>query len=345
MPTRYDLQVRPPVEFFDHTGSRNIADHGGVPRGEVSEDAVRRRRVTDSVLLLATGAEPSMSRRHSRIGGQFAPRLIGMLESPAYRVLSLSARKVLDRIEIELAHHGGRDNGRLPVTYDDFMEYGIHRHSVRPAINELIALGFVEITKPGRAGNAEFREPNLFRLTYRPADGVRGDGTHEWKAIKSDQEAERAAGAARNQKTENRCRKSPPSSDGKRHRKSKTNSSKTIATAHSSKTGTTLNISGMVSPAELAREARLPQGAVASEPADHNEHFFGSDETHELPRIDLIQSRVADRIGKEGWAVLMLLEEAELDRVIMLETQGMLDEVELIRLRQLATQRRLGDGV
>jgi hypothetical protein len=68
-----------------------------------------------------------MSRKRKKpnsIGGQFAPRLIEMLESPAYRALSLSARRALERIEIELAQHGGKDNGSLPVTYDDFQRYG-----------------------------------------------------------------------------------------------------------------------------------------------------------------------------------------------------------------------------
>jgi hypothetical protein len=46
-----------------------------------------------------------------------------MIKSPAWSVLSLSARRVLDRIEIEHADHGGNDNGRLPVTYDDFERY------------------------------------------------------------------------------------------------------------------------------------------------------------------------------------------------------------------------------
>jgi hypothetical protein len=54
-------------------------------------------------------------RRRTQIGGQVAPRLIEMLESPAYRALSLSGHRVLDRIEIEMAHHGGTDNGKLPV--------------------------------------------------------------------------------------------------------------------------------------------------------------------------------------------------------------------------------------
>ena len=100
--------------------------------------------------------------RRTTIGGQFAPRRIDMLRSPAYCVLSLSARRILDRIEIELADHGGSDNGKLPITYDDFVKYGLHRHAIGPAIRELVMLGFVEITEAGRAGNAEHRKPNLF---------------------------------------------------------------------------------------------------------------------------------------------------------------------------------------
>jgi len=115
-----------------------------------------------------------------------------MLESPAYWVLSLSARRVLSRIEIEHAHHGGKqeENGKLPVTYADFESYGVHHASIRPAISELEALGFIEITRRGRAGNAEFRTPNLFRLTYRPAKGIPDDGSHEWRRIETMEQAE-----------------------------------------------------------------------------------------------------------------------------------------------------------
>src|SRR4051794_31274966 len=107
-------------------------------------------------------------RRKNKIGEQFAPRPIRMLESPAYRVLSLTAHRVLARIEIEMAHHGGFDNGRLPVTFDDFEDYGIHRHAVAAALRECVALGFLEISERGRAANAEFRTPSKYRLTYRP---------------------------------------------------------------------------------------------------------------------------------------------------------------------------------
>jgi hypothetical protein len=50
----------------------------------------------------------SAPRRKNAIFGQFAARLIEMMESPAYRVLSLSAHRVLSRIEVEYAHHGGQ---------------------------------------------------------------------------------------------------------------------------------------------------------------------------------------------------------------------------------------------
>jgi len=118
-----------------------------------------------------------------------------MLESPAFRALRLSARRVLDRLEIELAHHGGKDNGRLPVTYDDFVKYGMDRHAVAPAIREVVALGFVEITERGRAGNAEWRTPNRFRITYKHTNEA--GPTQEWKRIYTNDQAEKLAQTAR----------------------------------------------------------------------------------------------------------------------------------------------------
>jgi len=137
-------------------------------------------------------------RPRNRIAGQFAARPIPMLESPAYRVLSQAAHRVLSRIEIEHAHHGGAENGKLPVTYDHFVEYGLHRHAIGPAIRELVALGFIEVTQRGCALNGDARQPSLYRLTYRPAhETTRGDGTHEWRKIKSIEQAQELAKRAR----------------------------------------------------------------------------------------------------------------------------------------------------
>jgi hypothetical protein len=149
-----------------------------------------------------------------------------MLESPAYRILSLAAHRVLSRIEVEFGHHGGHDNGKLPVTYDQFVEYGIDRASVAPAIRESEALGFLEVTEHGVAGNADSRRPNLFRLTYRGSDGVLSDGTHEWRRIKTLKEAKAIADDARKTSSTRpyRVRKQNPSagfstitSEGKPH--------------------------------------------------------------------------------------------------------------------------------
>ena len=152
-------------------------------------------------------------RTKSRISGQWSWRTIEMMESPAFRVLSHSAHRILDRLEIELAHHGGNDNGRLPATFDHFAEYGIDRHSIAPAMREVEALKCIEVTERGRAGNAEYRRPNLFRLTYRSVG--RALATDEWRSIKTEAEAKMLSKVARaNAKRKHSpvgdCAKSPP---------------------------------------------------------------------------------------------------------------------------------------
>jgi hypothetical protein len=142
----------------------------------------------------------SAPKRRNWIGRQFAARPIQMLESPAMRVLTLAERRALDRIEIEYAHHGGTDNGKLPITYTDFERFGLHPNAVAPSLRALVSLGFIEITRKGYGGAAELRTPSLYRLTYRPAwNATRrdGDGTHEYLAIKTVEEGEAIARRAR----------------------------------------------------------------------------------------------------------------------------------------------------
>ena len=70
--------------------------------------------------------------RRNRITEQFIAHRISMLELPAYRALSRAAFMVISRIAVEHAHHGGNDNGRLPVTTDQFVAYARwHRASGR----------------------------------------------------------------------------------------------------------------------------------------------------------------------------------------------------------------------
>jgi hypothetical protein len=120
-----------------------------------------------------------------------------MLRSPALRVLSLTARRILDRLDLEHVNHGGKDNGRLPVTFADLRRFGMSNPNDNArGFRELRALGFIEVTRAGRAGNAEHRTPNLFRITYLPANGKAP--TDEWRRIATVEEAERIAREARN---------------------------------------------------------------------------------------------------------------------------------------------------
>jgi hypothetical protein len=87
-----------------------------------------------------------MAKRRNAITGQWSARLIDMQRSCAWRLLSRAAHQCLSRIEIELADHGGNDIDELPVTFNDFEEYGVNRHAIGPALAELEALGFIDIT-------------------------------------------------------------------------------------------------------------------------------------------------------------------------------------------------------
>jgi hypothetical protein len=123
--------------------------------------------------------------------------------SPAWCVLSLSARRLLDRIEIEMMSHGGpRSNGGLPVTYGDFIKYGVRRNSIASALREVVALGFLEITEQGRGGNAAYRKASKFRLTCHQFKAneygeVLYEPTNEWRRFKTIEEAEAIAAKAK----------------------------------------------------------------------------------------------------------------------------------------------------
>jgi hypothetical protein len=144
-----------------------------------------------------------MAKNKSRnpIGENWISYPRSMLESPAMRALTLSAIRVMHRLEIEHMAHGGAENGRLIVTHDQFVEAGVHHNAVAPAIRELVALGFIEITEKGCAGNESQRRPHRFRLTYVNMK-TREEPSHEWRNVIDLEEAYRLAAEARAAKNE-----------------------------------------------------------------------------------------------------------------------------------------------
>jgi hypothetical protein len=168
----------------------------------------------DPAILRDPNAREKIRNRSGQGGGRskaymkeaVSLRPIGMQESPAYRIMSLSAHRVLDRLEIEFARHGFKpeENGLLPCTYEDFVEYGITRHAIAPAIRELRALGIARATRNGSAGNEAHRRPTLFLLCYR-ASGSDKKTEDGWRRIKTIDEAEAVQKAAREGKADGRA--------------------------------------------------------------------------------------------------------------------------------------------
>ncbi|MCB1469256.1 MAG: hypothetical protein KDK08_19430 [Rhizobiaceae bacterium] len=128
-----------------------------------------------------SGKTASLVRQHTRPpddqGGWFAITR-DFLESAAFRSLSVNARKCLDRLIIEHISHNRLENGRLIVTHEQFIEYGVTGEYVGDALDELAYKGLLKAER-GKAGNGT-AHPTIFTLTF---DGRR-DGlpaTDEWK--------------------------------------------------------------------------------------------------------------------------------------------------------------------
>lgn len=112
-----------------------------------------------------------------------------MLISPAWLALPGAARDVVFRIAIEHMNHAGTENGELPVTYEDFVNYGIRKSSIALAIRQAEALGLIKVTHRGRGGNSEFRRASRYALGWLPTvDGQLPE--NKWRWIHSDEEAQ-----------------------------------------------------------------------------------------------------------------------------------------------------------
>ncbi len=107
-----------------------------------------------------------------------------MLESPAWVAMSINGRRVLDRLLLEHIAHAGSENGALIVTHDQFREFGASGNAIKPAIDELVFLGFVRCERGGRwAGK---NTPSRYRLTW-VGDRVGAAPTNEWEGVTSEQ--------------------------------------------------------------------------------------------------------------------------------------------------------------
>lgn len=137
-----------------------------------------------------------------KIPWPFVPTPNEVKRSPAWRVRSLYAQRMIDALELEWSKSRGEKNGRLIVTNKDLLLHccSANKNVLVDARCELVALGIVKFT-PGKFGPNGVHEPNLWGLTYFPMTGLPGHNggpaPHDWKQIKTVEEAKAIQAAAK----------------------------------------------------------------------------------------------------------------------------------------------------
>jgi hypothetical protein len=125
----------------------------------------------------------------TKITWLFVPTPIEVKKSPAWRVMSIYAKRIIDALEIEWSKSMGKENGRLVLTYKDLMVYcgSANKRGISAAIAELVALGLITYT-PGHGGSKP--EPNMYGLAYFPGGGDNGGPAPDfWREITTIEEA------------------------------------------------------------------------------------------------------------------------------------------------------------
>jgi hypothetical protein len=119
-----------------------------------------------------------------------------LLASEAWLAMTPQCRKFIDALMTEWADHGGKENGSLKAPYNLLEKRGMRRQTVRDAVMEAKALGIVDAIH-GRRSHGSRQDPSVYRLTWLGTpDGL--TAIHEWKAIKSAEEAQARVANAMN---------------------------------------------------------------------------------------------------------------------------------------------------
>ena len=134
-------------------------------------------------------------------GHAWVPHTAELIASPAWRARSISAVRLIDRLELEHMAHAGKENGHLTLTYQQMeREAGICRRLIGPTIAEVEKLGLVKVAHRGGYGGGARNNPSRYQLTYLPwkfipATGapIYQDPTNDWRAYRGEPARSRAA--------------------------------------------------------------------------------------------------------------------------------------------------------
>jgi DNA-binding transcriptional MocR family regulator len=97
-----------------------------------------------------------------------------MMQSPAYRLLSGPALKVLHEMR---SRFNGYNNGRIFLSYEDAAsQLALSKSTVKRAFDELQAVGLIVLIRQGRWHG---RKASEWRMTFENTEGH--PATHDWK--------------------------------------------------------------------------------------------------------------------------------------------------------------------
>ena len=118
------------------------------------------------------GAKPQhvkLRQRRNKIpeGTAFIPMYRELLESDACRTASVWTMRFVFRVMIEDMNHGSADNGKLVVTFNDCVQFGIPRKHIKEAQAEAIGRGLIYRTEKGTRAAGRGRKPHRFGLGWR----------------------------------------------------------------------------------------------------------------------------------------------------------------------------------
>jgi hypothetical protein len=105
---------------------------------------------------------------------QFVKLPRDLLESAAWRSMSINARRLIDYLLIEFMRHAGKQNGFLLAPRDQLEGFGIGRHFISAAVQEVEQLGLVDCCR------GTGRRPNTYGLTWLPATD-KSAPTNRWR--------------------------------------------------------------------------------------------------------------------------------------------------------------------
>jgi hypothetical protein len=172
----YEALIRQHYEHFQGSNGELEISYGWFKRAGITNRnrvlSARRELVAAGKIKVTRGIGhnsptfyelPSCRKRRPK-DAPFVWVPLKVMGSPAWCGLSLSAKRIMDRLLIENYRHHRMNNGRLRVSYEQFRGHGVALCCIATALRKLVKAGLLAITKGARED--ERQGPNLYRLTF-----------------------------------------------------------------------------------------------------------------------------------------------------------------------------------